>query len=274
VEKYIDIYSKPEDTELIRTVVIDVSGKVKLEREKSELEMQLKNQQKLESIGTLASGVAHEINNPINGILNYGQIISDSSEEDSQIKKVAKEIINETNRVAKIVKDLLDFSRQTHKEVDYANIEELVNQTISLVNTIFRHDQIILNVDIQENLPNLKCNGQQIQQVIMNLLTNARDSLNEKYPGYSPNKVINVTCKKEEKDNEKWLQIIVEDLGKGVPEKILPKIFDPFFTTKGRSYGTGLGLSISYGIIKDHNGVISIETEHGEYARFCIKLPY
>ena len=251
----------------------DITKRKKLEAERIAMEARLRNQQKLESIGTLASGVAHEINNPINGILNYGQIIMDADAGDENIKEYANEIMHETNRVAEIVRNLLDFSRQNKQQHSYAEMEDIINKTLSLVKTILRHDQIELNLDIEENLPKIKCRNQQIQQVIMNLITNARDALNAKYDGYNENKIINLSCAQYNSEGRKWLKLIVEDYGEGIKNEILPNIFDPFFTTKRQSEGTGLGLSISHGIVKDHHGEITVESEEGKYTRFTVTLP-
>ncbi|HPQ47975.1 MAG TPA: PAS domain S-box protein [Clostridia bacterium] len=254
-------------------IFLDITERRNLEKARLELEAQLRNQQKLESIGTLASGVAHEINNPINGIMNYGQLILDARLENNEIDEYAREIISESNRVATIVKNLLDFSRQHKQEHSYADIKDIIERTASLTKTVFRHDQIKLNLLIDDNLPRIKCRSQQIQQVIMNLITNSRDALNEAYPGYDDNKIINLYCSSQKKDKRNWLKITVEDFGKGIPDEVIDNIFDPFFTTKGRDHGTGLGLSISYGIIRDHHGEIHVETKEGQYTRFILDLP-
>ena len=255
------------------TVIIDITEKVKLEEQRVLLEAQKREQQKLEAIGTLASGVAHEINNPINGIMNYGQIIFDSEGNDEKIKEYAGEIIHETQRVSTIVKNLLDFSRQNGETHSKARIEDIIGNTLSLVQTVIKKDQIQLNVDIEENLPALSCRSQQIQQVLMNLMTNARDALNEQYSGHHKDKVINLNCSQYCKDEQQWIKIVVEDFGTGIVPEIKNKIFDPFFTTKDRDKGTGLGLSISYGIIKDHHGEMSVESEVGRYTRLIVHLP-
>jgi signal transduction histidine kinase len=190
-------------------VFLDITDKKKIEAEKVLLEAQARNNQKLEAIGTLASGVAHEINNPINGILNYAQIIRDSTEPESETNNFATEIIHETNRVSEIVKNLLDFSRQSGKQHSYAQIDDIIGKTLSLIRTIFKHDDIDLEVNISKNLSKVKCRSQQIQQVLMNLLTNARDSLNQKYPEYNANKKIKINCIQYEKDKRKWVSIEV-----------------------------------------------------------------
>lgn len=237
------------------------------------MEAHISQQQRLESIGILAGGVAHEINNPLNGIMNYGQLILDSLDADTKNAEFAKEIVSESNRIAVIVKNLLQFSRNEKQQYSTATIKDIVESTLSLINTVMKHDQIDLQIDIPEDLPQLKCRSQQIQQVIMNLMTNARDTLNEKYPGYHEDKIIKLNCKQFNKEDRKWIRITVEDHGNGIPEAIKGKIFEPFYSSKSRDAGTGLGLSISHGLIKDHHGELSFETEEGKYTRFHIDLP-
>jgi len=252
----------------------DITERKKLEEAKNEVEAQLRQQQKLEAIGTLAGGVAHEINNPINGIMNYAQLILDIEEgKDGESAKYAGEIIHETERVAMIVKNLLQFSRQEKQSHSYANIYDIINQTISLINTVVKRDQITLDLDLENDLPEIKCRSQQIQQVLMNLMTNARDALNEKYPDYHEDKVIRLKCIQFTEEDRRWIRITVEDHGKGISKEIRDKIFEPFFSTKPKDIGTGLGLSISFGIVKDHHGTIEIDSKEGCYTKFMLVLP-
>jgi PAS domain S-box-containing protein len=263
------------DGQPLRTMatIEDITDRKRLEQERIELEAQLRQQQKLEAIGTLASGVAHEINNPISGIMNYAQLIADTVEPASQTAEYAKEIVHETERVATIVRNLLQFARQEKQTHSLARPADLVEQTLSLFRAVLRHDQITLTVDVPENLPSLKCRSQQLQQVLMNLLTNARDALNAKYPGHHKDKTIQVSIRPFDQAGRPWLRLTVADQGTGIPPEIQARIFDPFFTTKPRDQGTGLGLSISHGIVKDHQGVLHFETEIGVGTRFHMDLP-
>lgn len=251
----------------------DISERKKLEKDKLITDAYMTNQQKLESIGTLAGGVAHEINNPINGIMNYTQLIIDESKFNADTLQYLNEITFESKRISEIVKNLLHFSRHDKQEHSLARIVDIIERTLMLIKTIIKQDQIILEVDIPKELPNIKCRSQQIQQVLMNLLTNARDTLNEKYPNYNENKICKLYCKKYNKDNKEWIRVTVEDHGNGINKDILDKIFVPFFTTKDREHGTGLGLSISYGIVKDHHGDLTVDTKIGEYTKFNLDLP-
>jgi len=250
----------------------DISERRQAEEENHRLEVYLRHQQKLETIGTLAGGVAHEINNPINGIMNYAQLIADTAGLEPSRVEFAKEIVRECERVAGIVHNLLAFARQEKQEHSPANIADIIEATLALIQTVMRHDQIVVRVDVPANLPLVKCRSQQIQQVIMNLMTNARDALNEKYPGFHEDKVIMITARRFEKDGKLWIRLTVEDHGPGIPSEIQTRVFDPFFTTKPKGLGTGIGLSISHGIIRDHGGKLHLETEVGRFTRFHMDL--
>ena len=243
------------------------------EEERQMIEAQLRQPQKLKAIGTLASGVAHEINNPINGIMNYAQLIDDRLDPESELREFAQEIGQETERVAEIVRQLLTFSRHDKESHSPASVADIANDTISLIHTIIRQDQISLDVDVPDDLPLIKCRSQQIQQVTMNLLTNARDVLNQRYPDHDPDKIMKLTMRPCEKVGRPWIRTTVEDHGAGIRDGILDRVFDPFFTTKDRAGGTGLGLSISRSITRDHHGELFVESEAGEYTRFQLELP-
>lgn len=298
LDKEIDIKSKDEVAELIKSfknmiqrikqtmasrddLIEEIKKREKLEKINSELDAKLRNKEKLESIGTLSSGVAHEINNPLNGILNYSQLISDIVRdrddkcEDSRndVDEFSAEIIKEANRISKIVKNLLQFSSNDKEEFSKTNIEDIIENTLSLINIILKRDQIELEVNLANNLPLVECRFHQIEQVIMNLLTNGRDAVNTKYSGYNVNKKLIISVEESIYKDKESVRITIEDKGNGIPKEIQNVIFDPFFTTKSRAEGTGLGLSISYGIIKEHKGELSFESEEGKFTRFYIDLP-
>ncbi|MFA5194141.1 MAG: PAS domain S-box protein, partial [Verrucomicrobiia bacterium] len=237
------------------------------------LESQLRQSQKMEALGTLAGGVAHEINNPINGIMNYAQLISDRLPPDSVLRKFPTEIIKEADRVAQIVRNLLTFARKEKPLRQTTSLNDIINDSLGLMRTVMRHDQITLALDIPEGLPPVDCHGQQIQQVVMNLLTNARDALNEKYPQYHEDKIIFMAARRFKKEDRPWIRLTVEDHGPGIPREIRTRLFDPFFTTKLGKGGTGLGLAISHGIVKDHSGELHFDTETGHFTRFHVDLP-
>jgi len=257
----------------ISGIIQDITERKQLEQERAALEVQMRQQQKLESIGTLASGVAHEINNPLTGILNYAQLIQDRLPGDSPLAEFTGEIMHETQRVATIVRNLLTFARNEKQSHSPARIADIVEAVLSLVRAVIRHDQITLQVSVPEDLPQLKCRSQQIQQVIMNLVTNARDALNERYPGHHPDKVLSLETQLLERAERRWIRLTVQDHGTGIAPEVQERMFDPFFTTKGRDKGTGLGLSISHGIVKDHHGQWTVESEPGQFTRMHVDLP-
>jgi signal transduction histidine kinase len=260
--------------------LLDVSERKRMEAEKIQADAQMRQRQKLEAIGTLAGGVAHEINNPVNGIMNYAQLILDELDRMQkphdqlvQIEEYAQEILHETDRVSSIVRGLLQFSRQERQAHSLAAVEDILSHTVSLIRTIFRMDHIELDILIDKGLPQLKCRSQQIQQVLMNLLTNARDALNERYPGSYEDKIVYIRAGLFIEEGRRWIRITVEDHGAGIPDNIREKIFEPFFSTKPKEKGTGLGLSISFGIVQDHHGRLTVVSSPDSGTRFLMELP-
>lgn len=238
------------------------------------LEGQLRQSQKMEAIGTLAAGVAHEINNPVMGITNYAELIGELAGEGSQIGALAGEIRGEMERIHAIVNNLLGFARSEEAGGPRpVRLAEIVESSRSLIHTLMRRDQIELRVDIPEELPTLLGHSQQIQQVVMNLLTNARDALNSKYPTPDPGKLIRLAGGVVDHSGRTWVRLTVEDTGPGIPEAVRSRMFEPFFTTKPAGQGSGLGLWIVYSIVQAHGGEIQAESEVGRYTRFHIDLP-
>ncbi|HLT39547.1 MAG TPA: ATP-binding protein, partial [Enhygromyxa sp.] len=260
--------------ERVIAVGTDVTERREAEAAQARLEATIRQQQRLESIGTLASGVAHEINNPVQGIMNYAELIATSPEVGEQAREFATEIGHESQRVAAIVRNLLAFSRQEgERPAGPARVGHIVEGTLSLVRTVLRKDQISLELDIPDDLPQVHCRVQQIQQVIMNLVTNARDALCARWPDYHEHKRIDIRASAVDRDGRSWVRLSVVDRGGGVPEDVVSRIFDPFFTTKGRDQGTGLGLAVSHGIVAEHGGALWLENQPGESACFHVELP-
>jgi PAS domain S-box-containing protein len=254
-------------------IIQDITQQRVDSQERKRITLLFRQQQKLESIGTLASGVAHEINNPINGIMNYAQLISDRLEAASPLKEYSGEILKESERVSVIVRNLLAFSRDEKLTHSPAEISDIVENTLSLMRTVIGRDQITLVVDVPNDLPKVDCRSQQIQQVLMNLIDNARDALNEKHPEYHEDKLVKVSVHRLERNGKRWLRTTVEDHGVGIAQGAEEQLFDPFFTTKPREKGTGLGLSISHGIVMDHGGELTFEGKPGGYTLFHVDLP-
>ena len=256
-----------------RVAVSDITSYKHLEQERKTMEARLRHQQKLESIGRLASGVAHEINNPLTGIMGFAQLIAARIDKTSPLEEYASEIVCLTERVATIVRDLLTFARQETQSHSPADIHEIVGATLALIQTVMPGDQITLEMDIPKNMPRIKCHSQQIQQALLNLLTNARDALDKKYPECNPDKIIRVTAQVFEKAGKAWIRTTVEDHGTGISPEIQEKMFDPFFTTKEPGKGTGLGLAISNEIVEEHGGELHCESKLEQWTRFHMDLP-
>jgi signal transduction histidine kinase len=175
----------------------DITERKRAEKEREQMQAQLIQAQKLESIGVLASGVAHEINNPIMGVMGYAQLIHDRwGAGDADLLEYATEIGKESERVATIVKNLLSFARQNEdSHGSPERLRDIVEATLSLIRAVLRHDQVTLEVDVPPGLPQIRCRSQQIQQVVMNLVTNARDALNVRYPGRDAKKKIIISAR-------------------------------------------------------------------------------
>jgi PAS domain S-box-containing protein len=267
----------------IRWSVVKYGGQITLHgivrdvTEKMNLYTETIRTSQLITIGELAAGVAHEINNPIYGIMNYAQIIMDESKEDEskggKIYGYSKEIISETERVADIVRTLLDFARNNEDEKSSVQINDIISNSLKLIETQLKKEGIILKTDIPADLPEIVVNSQKIQQVFLNILQNARYAVNEKYFAKDGDKVIEIICRKVSVKNSLNLKITFKDGGNGIPEDIIAKVMNPFFTTKPPSMGTGLGLSISQNIINAHRGKIKLKSKHGQYTMVIITLP-
>jgi PAS domain S-box-containing protein len=227
----------------------------------------------LAAIGELAAGMAHEINNPINGIINYAQILEDDASASGGDPEIPRRIIKEGDRIADIVKNLLFFSRQSNAEKQPVSIHRVLEDSLALFAAQFRKEEIHASVDIPDDIPPVMANRQQIQQVFMNILANSRHALLGKPNGFSPKRQVEIKARRPESKGVKMVALSFFDNGTGIAPELLERIFDPFFTTKPAGEGTGLGLSISYGIVKDHGGNLIIESEPGEYTRVKVNLP-
>ncbi len=222
---------------------------------------QLIQAEKMAGIGRLAAGVAHEINNPLTGILTNASLMYDDLKEGDPNKADLKVIVEETLRCRKIVKGLLDFARQSPPQKQLLSLNQVIEDVITLVRNQanFRNIKMILN--LQENLPEIMADKDQIRQVILNIVLNAADAMPDGGEFRISSKVM----------EDSMIHLSFSDTGQGIDEKVKDKLFEPFVTTKKN--GTGLGLSIAYGIIEGHKGKITVESELGKGTTFHIYLP-
>ena len=229
--------------------------------EKISLQQQLLTSEKLASIGLLSAGVAHEINTPLTGISSYVQILQKKL-SNSTHSDILEKIESQTERVARIVKNLLNFARNpSEASFHYVDLKKSLEEIISLIDYKLKNMKIALELNIQA-IAAVWIQEERIQQVFINIILNAIDAM----PGGGT-----LTIELSQKDSQ--AQIKIADTGTGIKDQHLTHIFDPFFTTKGLGKGTGLGLSISYAIIKEHEGNITVKSKEGEGSLFTINIP-
>lgn len=226
----------------------------------------------LASLGELAAGVAHEINNPINNIINYAQILIDELTPENRDIDIPQRIVKDGDRIATIVRSLLSFARIKKEEKSIVFLSEIFEDTLSLTSAQMRKDGIHLTMNNHARFIKVAIHPQQIQQVFLNIISNARYALNHKYPGTHENKILDISCEKIIKGNSAYAHIVFHDRGCGITSNIIDKIVNPFFSTKPNRMGTGLGLSISHGIITEHGGKMIINSIEGDYTKIIIEL--
>ncbi len=228
-------------------------------------EEQLVQSKKLASLGILTAGVAHELGNPLNNISMIAQTylsIYDKLSKDDRFEYM-NNVLNETERIRNIVQDLLDFAKPKGRDFNIASLNRVIRNSHRLVRNMLHISGIKSEFDLQEQLPPVFVDKNKIQEVVVNLVTNAIQAM-------SPGGML--TVKTRYKENDKYIKIEISDTGKGIEPEFLSNIFDPFFSTKGTE-GTGLGLSIVYGIIEKHKGRIDVKSEIGVGTTFIIELP-
>jgi two-component system NtrC family sensor kinase len=273
-DKAIAVHQGLAEIEMCLPHLLERSRKIYAELEKSHQELILSHRQleqaqrqlirteKLASLGQLSAGVAHEINNPLGTITIYAHLMMRTLEEGDPQREDLAVIIKEASRAKEIVKGLLSFARETKFEPGPANLNQIVEEALSLVSkqALFRNIQIHRHLDLE--LPTVVVDAGQVKQVILNIVLNGAEAMREKG---------DLTLESRMSDNGEWIEILITDTGPGIPDEVIEKLFDPFFTTKEK--GTGLGLAIAYGIVERHGGMIDIKTRRGEGTTFILRIP-
>lgn len=235
---------------------------------------QLTQSAKLAAVGELAAGVAHELNQPLMVIRGYSQELLDGDSLTEWVRKDIKLIENQTTRMMKIIDHLRAFARQSTGTFEQVDINAIIVDSFTLITQQLKNHNIEIINDLDETIPLIWGDHNRLEQVFLNLITNAKDAMEEKGGG-----ILTVKTRRaydntgDGKESPAGVRIIFNDTGAGISEKIIDKIFDPFFTTKEVGKGTGLGLSIGYSIIKDHGGTIHVESKIGRGTSFTIELP-
>jgi two-component system NtrC family sensor kinase len=226
---------------------------------------QLIQSEKLSAVGEFVSGVAHELNNPLTSVIGFAELLNEVDLHPKH-RSYLHYIVKSTERCHKIVQGLLSFARQHPPERTLLNVNELISGVLEILAYEMRTSNIEVRREFDSNLPRILGDSHQFQQVILNILNNARQAIE----GHQPNGFIRIAT---EKNSEGDVRITIEDNGPGIPAEHLPKVFDPFFTTKPVGKGTGLGLSLCYGIVREHGGTISVHSLPGKGATFMIEVP-
>ena len=268
-DRHFSIKSAPifdESGEVIKCVYLmrDVTKEVKAEEKEKGLQQELNLTSRLASIGELAAGIAHEINNPLTGVIGFAQMLvkTDIPEE---IKEAVEVIHDGAQRTAGIVEKLLTFARHNRPDKEYVDINSIITSTMEIRSYEMRTNNIEINSKLNPDLPRTMANIGQLQQVFLNIIINAEQAMTRTNQGG----ILDI----ETQHLNGNIRVSITDNGPGIARENIGKLFDPFFTTKGEDGGTGLGLSISYGIINEHSGKIRARSTPGKGATFIVDLP-
>jgi len=243
-----------------------------LREEHARLTAALRNRQKLEAIGKLAGGVAHEINNPLAIVENCSELIRDGVPADSAEADLAQSIQGACGRIAAIVKGLTAFSVRDEGPGSRARPRDIVDRALGIAGRPIETAGIRMCVDVEDGLPAILCRSGQVSQVVMTLLTNARDAILARGDGPHERR-IDLAVGRAASGGTERIRFAVSDTGIGIPEPLRDRVFDPFFTTRDRTMRTGLGLWVAAGIVRDHGGDIFFEENGDGGARFIVELP-
>lgn len=227
---------------------------------------------RLALLGELAAGIAHEVNTPINTIINSSELLL-TAESRQELEHDALIIRSEGRRIAGIVGSLLSFARRGQGEKTACPVARIVADTVCLVQAKLRKEQIRLLVGVPDDLPDVKANHQQMLQVALNLINNAAQALNDKYPDPHADKIIRLGGERVQTEGGARVRLTFHDQGPGIPARLLDQVMTPFFTTKSPGQGTGLGLSVAHGIIADHGGTLCLTSIEGVSTTVTIDLP-
>jgi two-component system NtrC family sensor kinase len=220
--------------------------------------------ERLALIGQIAANVAHELNNPLQGIVTYSHLLLEKMPSENSARESLNKIVIQANRCRDIIRGLLDFSRQRKPDKTICDINSVLDECVALIENQALFHNIEITKQFEEDLPMVVVDPSQMQQVFMNMIINAAEAMEDS--GY-------LELVTRFIPDEELIAIEITDTGQGISEDNVEKLFDPFFTTKEVGHGTGLGLAISYGIIKEHEGTISVDTELEHGTTFLIQLP-
>lgn len=245
-------------------IFTDLRAMLRIEEDLEQTHNMLMQSEKMAGLGRLAAGVAHEINNPMSGIMLYSNLIKEDLGDDHPAAADLETIINEAERCKVIVADLLEFSHQKSYEMALIDLNEVIAKTLTVVQNQPLFQNIEINKRLNSSLPPIFGNTIRLNQVILNIVVNAAQAMDGRGR-------LDITSRT--RANHDINEIIITDNGPGIDKNIVDQIFEPFFTTKSTGEGTGLGLSVSYAIIKEHKGSIRVSSTFGEGTTFTLRFP-
>jgi PAS domain S-box-containing protein len=257
------VYQEGEEVASVG-IFTDLRPRIVMEQKLQETHLQLIQLEKLRSLGEMAAGVAHEINNPLGGILIYASLLLEGLAPDDAQRADLGRIVQEATRCQEIVKSLLEFARQSGPKKELIDVNRAITDGLHFLENQATFHNIEIIKELAPSLPPLLGNAGQLKQVFLNIMINAADAMQARGA---------LTIRTFLSGDGTKVVIEFTDTGAGIPQDILPRIFDPFFTTKKVGEGTGLGLSMSYGIVKEHKGDIEVDTVAGSGTTFRVLLP-
>jgi len=242
----------------------DLRDRIQIQKELEETQVQLLQAEKMASLGKLAAGVAHQINNPLGGITLFAKLMLEEYTLEKGAEEDLHRILRDAERARNTVKELLEFTRQTRHLMQPNNINDALQRTLFLIENQTLFQNIQLRKELQADLPPVSSDAQQLYHLMMNIILNAAQAMDG-------NGILHIKTHYREKQDR--VCIVISDTGPGIPEKALPHVFEPFFTTKDEGKGTGLGLSLAYNIVESHGGRMSARNNPEKGASFIIELP-
>jgi len=242
----------------------DLRERLRIQRELEKTQIQLLQAEKMASLGKLAAGVAHQLNNPLGGITLYAKLVLEEYDLAEEAREDMERILKDAERCRDTVRELLEFARQTRYFMQPHDVTEAMNRTLFLLESHPLFQNIEIEKDVPESLPLMTADIQQLNHLLMNIILNAAEAMDGKG---------RLTIKAHATPEQDGISISIADTGPGIPEDDLPRIFEPFFTTKEEGKGTGLGLSLGYRIVETHGGTINVSSRVGEGTTFHIEFP-
>ncbi|MBI5354284.1 MAG: GAF domain-containing protein [Chloroflexi bacterium] len=257
-------YQKLQET-ILQLQLTEVDLKAHMEAQRL-AENRLLQSAKLAAVGEMAAGVAHELNNPLTTVVGFSEIILEELQKDSEHREEMEMVLHEARRASEVVRRLLDFSRQGERVRASADLNEVVQDVIALTRHLIKNHGSTLSLELDEKLPWVFMDRNQMKQVLLNLIHNALQAM--------PNGgALLVSTMSAQRNEHNWAVMSVKDTGTGISQEDISRIFEPFFTTKADRGGTGLGLSVTFGIVSDHGGTVEVASELGQGATFAVWLP-